>query len=71
MLAGIGNAYGQKLQNNGFLKAKQVLGVFLMLDTNQDKFKAWLKATCGASPKNQNQCCECLTVWLKQYPLKL
>ena len=67
-LAGIGNALGGRLIQNGFHSARQVLGMFLILQMDEAQFKAWLNATCGANAHRQNECYVCLRDWYQQHP---
>lgn len=67
MLAGIGQALGNRLIQNGFYTASQVLGVYLMYQ-DEAQFKAWLYATCNANAHRQNECFVCLRDWCLQHP---
>ncbi|KAK6182862.1 hypothetical protein SNE40_010451 [Patella caerulea] len=62
-LPGISVNYGKKLAAKGFGKADTVLGKFLMLDKQEEAFKCWLKDTCAANCKQQNDCYMCLKDW--------
>ena len=42
-LAGIGQVLGKRLESKGFDKASVVLGQFLLLKKNKDRFVVWLK----------------------------
>ena len=42
-LAGIGPVLGKRLESKGFDKASVVLGQFLLLKKNKDRFVVWLK----------------------------
>ena len=42
-LAGIGDVLGKRLESKGFDKAYVVLGQFLLLKKNKDRFVDWLK----------------------------
>jgi len=66
-LAGIGDALGDRLCNKGFDKAYVVLGQFLLLKKNDELFKDWLKGTCGANSKQQNDCYTCLKDWCDSF----
>ena len=63
-LPGIGEAYGDKLRDAGFPTARSVYDKFLALEK---KFKSWLKSTCGANTKSQNDCYFALKEWCSQY----
>ena len=69
MLAGIGRALGNRLIQSGYHGARQVLGVFLMLQMDQVNFGAWLNATCGANAHRQRECYTCLRDWCQQHPI--
>ncbi|XP_038637951.1 barrier-to-autointegration factor-like [Scyliorhinus canicula] len=62
-LAGIGDALGGRLEDQGFDRAYVVLGQFLVLRKNEDLFKEWLKDTCRANAKQCNDCHTCLREW--------
>ncbi|XP_055487775.1 barrier-to-autointegration factor A [Leucoraja erinacea] len=62
-LAGIGEALGRRLEDQGFDKAYVVLGQFLVLKKDEDLFKEWLKETCQANSKQSRDCHTCLREW--------
>uniref|UniRef100_A0A6M2DF72 Barrier-to-autointegration factor-like protein n=1 Tax=Xenopsylla cheopis TaxID=163159 RepID=A0A6M2DF72_XENCH len=62
-LAGIGPTLGKRLADKGYYKASTVLGKFLALDKDEDKFKPWLKSVCGANSKQAGDCYHCLSEW--------
>ncbi|XP_019941463.1 barrier-to-autointegration factor [Paralichthys olivaceus] len=62
-LAGIGEALGSRLEKKGFDKAYVVLGQFLVLKKDEELFRDWLKDTCQANSKQQNDCYGCLKEW--------
>ena len=66
-LAGIGEKLGVRLSHEGFDKAYVVLGQFLILKKNEDIFKKWLNDTCGAAPKQQLDCYNCLKEWCNTF----
>ena len=66
-LAGIGDVLGERLRKEGFGKAYHVLGKFLLLDMDEEKFKAWLGSTCYANPKQQSECYHCLVDWCQAF----
>ncbi|KAK6182864.1 hypothetical protein SNE40_010452 [Patella caerulea] len=66
-LSGIGETYGKKLAAEGFDKAYTVLGQFLLLKKEEEMFKCWLKDTCGANSKQQNDCYTCLKEWCDSF----
>ncbi|XP_059811207.1 barrier-to-autointegration factor A-like [Hypanus sabinus] len=62
-LAGIGEALGQRLENQGFQKASAVLGQYLVLNKDEGMFKEWLSDTCQANSKQSSDCHTCLREW--------
>uniref|UniRef100_UPI00398E4A0A barrier-to-autointegration factor-like n=1 Tax=Pristiophorus japonicus TaxID=55135 RepID=UPI00398E4A0A len=62
-LAGIGEALGRRLEDQGFDRAYVVLGQFLVLRKKEDLFKEWLKDTCQANSKQSADCHTCLKEW--------
>ncbi|XP_076024655.1 barrier-to-autointegration factor [Genypterus blacodes] len=66
-LAGIGEALGGRLTNNGFDKAYIVLGQFLVLKKDDELFRDWLKDVCGANSKQQKDCYGCLKEWCDSF----
>ena len=67
-LPGIAKAYGNKLRDAGFPTARSVYDKFLALEKNEEMFKSWLKSTCGANTKSQNECYSALKGWYEQHP---
>ncbi|KPP67047.1 barrier-to-autointegration factor-like [Scleropages formosus] len=63
VLPGIGKVLGERLVEKGFDKACMVLGQFLLLRKNQGLFCEWLKSTCGANRKQQEDCYAALLEW--------
>ena len=66
-LAGIGVVLGGRLVEAGFDYAYVVLGQFLVLKKDEDMFKDWIKDTCAANSKQQNDCFQCLKEWCDQF----
>ena len=62
---GIGKVYGDRLIAAGFHKAKSLLDKFLALEKNESSFKHWLKETCDANVRSQNECYFALNKWCK------
>ncbi|XP_046561943.1 barrier-to-autointegration factor-like [Haliotis rubra] len=62
-LPGIGEVLGERLREAGFRRAYHVLGKFLMLSKDADRFKAWLKDTFKANVDQAGQCYNCLRAW--------
>ncbi|XP_022329506.2 barrier-to-autointegration factor-like [Crassostrea virginica] len=68
-MAGIGKQQAEKLKDEGYEKAYQILGMFLQCNKEEEKFKSWLKTTCGANKKQQSDCFLCLQEWCNNHPL--
>ncbi|XP_072907596.1 barrier-to-autointegration factor-like [Hemitrygon akajei] len=66
-LAGIGATLGRKLEEQGFDKAYEVLGQFLVLRKDDELFKDWLKDICGANSRQAGQCVFCLQEWCSAF----
>lgn len=49
------------------LKAYVVLGQYLVLKKDEQRFKDWLKETCGANAKQQEDCYQCLKGWCDNF----
>ncbi|XP_039534805.1 barrier-to-autointegration factor [Pimephales promelas] len=62
-IPGIGSVLGGRLQNRGIMRARDVLGRFLVLNKDEWKFKNWLRDTCGANAKQQRDCYNCMREW--------
>lgn len=66
-LPGIGPVLGGRLQNRGIIRARDVLGRFLVLNKDEWKFKNWLRDSCGANAKQQRECYNCLRAWTSNH----
>ncbi|XP_062409170.1 barrier-to-autointegration factor-like [Sardina pilchardus] len=66
-LAGIGEILGKRLNEKTVDKAYQVLGKFLFLKKDEERFHDWLKDTCGANSKQQGDCYGCLREWCDSF----
>ncbi|KAK3702676.1 hypothetical protein RRG08_042664 [Elysia crispata] len=66
-LAGIGEVLGKRLTEANYDKAYTVLGQFLLFKKEEELFKEWLKDTCGANAKQQNDCCQCIKEWCDSF----
>merc|ERR1712227_524985 len=66
-IAGIGETYGQKLKDQGFEKAFNLLGQFLLLNKDEEMFKEWLKEEVGVKGKHLNDCTNCISEWTRSY----
>lgn len=49
------------------LQAYVVLGQYLVLKKDEQRFKDWLKETCGANAKQQEDCYQCLKGWCDNF----
>nr|XP_034324355.1 barrier-to-autointegration factor [Crassostrea gigas] len=63
VLPGIGRGNQKALRSEGYHKACQVFGMFLILDMSETKFKKWLVNVCGADTKSQTACYDGLKEW--------
>ncbi|KAK0154605.1 Barrier-to-autointegration factor [Merluccius polli] len=70
-LPGIGEAHGKRLEDKRFDKAYKVLGQFLVLGKDEKRFKKWLKDTCGANIKEQDDCYGCCREWCQNFAVDL
>ncbi|XP_017772979.1 PREDICTED: barrier-to-autointegration factor-like [Nicrophorus vespilloides] len=66
-LAGIAETLGSELIAAGFDKAYVVLGQFLVLKKNKEKFQEWLKDTCNANSDQSQKCFNCLNDWCEKF----
>lgn len=62
-IPGIGTVLGERLRKKGFDKAYALLGKFLALKKDEQKFKEWLKDEFGASSDQASNCYSCLIKW--------
>ncbi|XP_046561947.1 barrier-to-autointegration factor-like [Haliotis rubra] len=62
-LPGIGPVLGERLNEAGFDKAKDVLGQYLVMKEDKESFKGWVKDTCDANSKQAEDCANCLKDW--------
>ena len=65
-LPGIGATAGGALRDGGFSLAYNVLGQFLILNKDEEKFKAWL-LTFGANRLAKDRCFTALNGWCQQH----
>lgn len=66
-LAGIGYVLGGRLVERGFDKSYVVLGQYLVFKKDEQRFKKWLKDTCGAHAKQQEDCHQCIKGWCENF----
>nr|XP_055075479.1 barrier-to-autointegration factor-like [Misgurnus anguillicaudatus] len=66
-LPGIGPVLAERLEKIGIRRAYEVLGRFLVLQSDEWKFKSWLRDACGANAKQQSDCYNCLREWTDHF----
>lgn len=66
-LAGIGAVLASRLKEQGFNKAYNVLGQFLLLEMDQELFCDWLKDSIKANSKQSKDCHACLKAWCDEF----
>lgn len=66
-LPGIGPVFAERLEMTGIRTANEVLGRFLVLQSDEGKFKSWLRDSCGANAKHQRDCYNSLKEWTDQF----
>ncbi|KAK7870992.1 hypothetical protein R5R35_012187 [Gryllus longicercus] len=66
-LNGIGHILSRRLAKIGFDKAYVVFGQFLVLKKDRELFTFWLCDSVGASPKQANDCYQCLLEWSEEF----
>lgn len=66
-LAGIGEVLGTRLKEQGFEKAFNVLGQFLILNKDEELFVDWLRTSINANSKQGTDCFKCLKTWCDNY----
>ena len=66
-LPGISDVLKADLVAKGISKAYQVVGQFLILEKNEDKFMEWLKLKCPANSKQRRECCNAVKDWCSSF----
>ncbi|GJQ78797.1 putative barrier to autointegration factor [Trypoxylus dichotomus] len=66
-LPGIGEVYGKRLHESGYVYARHILGMYLTLREDEQAFRDFLKNTCGASSKSTYDCYKALKDWCDHY----
>ena len=66
-LAGIGEVLGKRLESKEIDKAYEILGHFLKLKKNKNKFVQWMKDLVNANAKQSGDCYQCLQDWCDQF----
>ena len=64
---GIGDKLAAALKRKGIDLACVLVGQFLYLRRNEEKFKEWLIENCPANDKQQNDCCAAVKEWCQQH----
>ncbi|XP_067680477.1 barrier-to-autointegration factor-like [Haliotis asinina] len=62
-LPGIGRSLGDELREAGFPKARNVLGKFLEMNQDRNRFKRWLQSKCRANESQAQACYMALKTW--------
>ncbi|XP_061602023.1 barrier-to-autointegration factor-like protein [Cololabis saira] len=62
-LPGIEETLGRRLQERGFYNAYKVLGQFVWLRRDTDRFTTWLKKAIGATSEQADLCARALEDW--------
>ncbi|XP_037638136.1 barrier-to-autointegration factor B-like isoform X1 [Sebastes umbrosus] len=62
-LPGIGESRASKLEQQDFNRADAVLGQFLRLNRDRQRFTNWLKDASGANIRQAGLCYDCLGEW--------
>lgn len=65
-LPGIGDRTGRLLNDKGFTRAYKVIGQFLILDKDEQRFKDWL-VTFGTDQLQIERCYNCVKTWCQNY----
>ncbi|XP_061600807.1 barrier-to-autointegration factor-like protein [Cololabis saira] len=66
-LPGIGEELGKKLRTRGFTRASAVLGHYLQMRGELDRFKDWLKNAIHADNHQADLCTRALEEWCKNH----
>ena len=61
-VGGVDKYLGNTLSEQGYSDAKQLVGVFLVLDNNFE-FMKWLQDQAKAAKGQQEEICKSLTLW--------
>uniref|UniRef100_A0A8C5CLI7 Barrier-to-autointegration factor n=2 Tax=Gadus morhua TaxID=8049 RepID=A0A8C5CLI7_GADMO len=62
-LPGIGNALARRLEAEGYDKVFQVVGQYMVLGKDEERFNRWLHDACGANRKQQYDCHKAINGW--------
>lgn len=66
-LAGVGDTLGKRLEDRGYAKSSAVLGQYLAMNKDEQKFGSWMKDTCGANTKQSSDCYKSLSEWSNSF----
>ncbi|CAD7078752.1 unnamed protein product [Hermetia illucens] len=58
---------GKRLTDAGFDRASTLLGQYLILKRNRDKFDKWFKEVCDASTRETDSCFDSLDQWCLRF----
>ena len=61
--AGIGKVLGEKLKDNGFEYAYNLVGQYLLFNKDVETLQDWLKEETGANKKQSGDCARCIQEW--------
>ncbi|XP_077497231.1 barrier-to-autointegration factor-like [Amblyomma americanum] len=66
-LAGIGDSLGGRLRDQGFMRADNVVGQYLLMRRNEDRFTSWLSNASGANRRQARDCYRCVDDWCQNF----
>lgn len=69
VLPGVGKTLTQRFLASNITKAHHVVGAFLLLDMQRDKFLSWFKQECGGNERHANMCFDAIQQWCIQFIL--
>ena len=64
---GIGDRLAAELERKGIDLACMLVGQFLYLKRNEEKFKQWLIEQCPANEKQKTDCFRAIKQWCEQH----
>ena len=65
--AGIGKVLGERLTENGYEKAYNLVGQYLLLNKDVETFEEWLKMEIKANKKQAGDCAKCIDEWSQAF----
>lgn len=69
VLPGVGKTLTQRFVANNLTKAQHIVGAFLLLDQDREKFIPWFKQECGGNERHANMCFNALQQWCIEFIL--